>query len=220
VLEAMVALVVPPRCLVCGAPVGPGRGLCGGCTAELPWLADTCERCALPPPCGPPCPAQRAAFARAWAPLAFEGPARSLVHALKFRGRTAAAPVMAAQIAANLPPQLIEAAHMLVPAPTDPRRRRSRGFDHARLLASALAERTRLPSLDALSHHGAAKQVGRSRRERRRGPQIAPTRRVSGTVVVVDDVHTTGATLDACARALAAAGASRVIAVTYARTLG
>ena len=162
----------------------------------------------------------RAAFAAAWAPLAFEGPARALVHALKFRGRTAAARVMAVQIAANLPAALLGEATALVPVPTASERRRERGFDHAHLLARALASRTRLLVLDALSQDGRAKQVGRGRADRRRGPVVEPRRPVEGPVLLVDDVHTTGATLDACARALRAAGAPRVVGVTYARTLG
>jgi predicted amidophosphoribosyltransferase len=204
VLAALVDLIAPPACLACRRP---GRGLCAACRDELPWLCDCCERCGLPRPCGPPCPAARAAFERAWAPLAFEGPARALVHALKFRGHGAAARLMAAQMAANAP--ALEGTLVAVPG---------RG-DHADRLARELARRTDLPLLRALAG-GAGRQVGKGRAERRKGPRVEARRALSGPVTLVDDVHTTGATLDACARALRAAGATRVAAVTYARTLG
>lgn len=220
-LHALLAVIAPPRCAACAAPVASGRRLCRGCQAGLPWLLGVrCPRCALPAPCGPPCPAANAAFSGAWSPLAFEGSARALVHALKFRGRTATADVMAAQIAANAPRGLLDRHAMLVPAPTHPQRRRERGFDQAALLARALGRRTLLPSLGALRRHGpATRQLGATRAERAGNVHVTAVRRARGRVILVDDVHTTGATLDACARALLAAGAEEVLAVAYARTL-
>jgi ComF family protein len=220
-LAHLLALIAPPHCAACAAPTGAGRRLCRECHGQLPWLrGPVCGRCALPVPCGPPCPAQHAAFAAAWSPVAFEGPARALVHALKFAGRTAAADVMAAQIAANAPPGLLDREATLVAVPTHPRRRRERGFDQAQLLARALARRTGLPLRAALSRDGpATRQVGADRAHRRSGVRVAVRRPTLGRVVLVDDVHTTGATLEACARALRAAGAGKVVAVAYARTL-
>lgn len=218
VLRSLLSLVVPPTCLACADPAdGP---LCRACRTALPWLRECCPRCALPRPCGPPCPAAAAPFGRAWAPLAFDGPARSLVHALKFRGALAAADAMAAQIAANAPPGLL-ADGTLVPVPADPARRRRRGFDHAGLLARALARRARLPLSRCLSRPQAGeRQLGRDRAGRLRGPgEVVARNPPAGTLVLVDDVHTTGATLTVCALALRAAGAERVIAATYARTL-
>jgi ComF family protein len=220
-LAHLLALIAPPRCAACAAPTGAGRRLCRECHGRLPWLrGPVCGRCALPVPCGPPCPAERAAFSSAWSPVAFEGPARALVHALKFHGRTAAAELMAAHIAANAPPAVLAPAVTLVPAPTHPQRRRERGFDQAQLLARALARRTGLPALAALSRQGpATRQLGAGRAQRRSGIRVAVRHAVAGPVVLIDDVHTTGATLDACAGALRRAGAGEVVAVAYARTL-
>jgi ComF family protein len=220
-LAQLLALIAPPRCAACAAPTGAGRRLCRECHGQLPWLRGAvCGRCALPVPCGPPCPAQRAAFASAWSPVAFEGPARALVHALKFHGRTAAAELMAVHIVANAPPGVLGSAATLVPAPTHPQRRRERGFDQAQLLARALARRTGLPVRAALSRDGpATRQVGAGRAQRRSSVRVAVRGSVAGRVVLVDDVHTTGATLNACARALRVAGAGEVVAVAYARTL-
>jgi ComF family protein len=149
-----------------------------------------------------------------------EGAARALVHALMSRGALAAADLMAAQIAANAPAGLLAGA--VVPVPADPGRRRRRGFDHAELLARALARRTRLPVSRCLVRApGGERQLGRSRAQRLRTPggAIAVRRAAPGRVLLVDDVHTTGATLAACARALREAGARNVGVVTYARTL-
>jgi ComF family protein len=219
----LVALLVPPGCLACRCALPrAGDRLCVDCSRALPWLREGCRRCGLPEHRGKRCPAARASFPRAWAPLAYQGVARKLVAALKFRGALAAADLMAAHIAANLPPDLRAAPAVLVPVPPVGRRRRRRGFDQARVLGAALARRTERPLVECLvrTDH-AARQVGASRRERR-----APGRlqiRVRGSppplAILVDDVHTTGATLDACARALAAEGTTVVAAITYARTL-
>ena len=154
--------------------------------------------------------------------MAHAGPARALVHALKFRGALGLAGMMAAQVAANAPPGLLAPACVLVPVPAHPLRLRPRGVDHAGTLATALAARTGLPVVRCLVRRGApARQLGAARDERLAGGRLAI--RVRGAAptdaVLVDDVHTTGATLDACARALRQAGASRVRAVAYARAL-
>jgi predicted amidophosphoribosyltransferase len=142
------------------------------------------------------------------------------VHALKFSGRTALADVMAAQIVANAPPGLLEHGAALVPAPTHPQRRRTRGFDQAQVLARAIGRRSGLPVVRALERDGPVRtQMGAGRGARRRGIAVSAVRAVPPHVVIVDDVHTTGATLDVCARALKDGGARWVGAITYVRTL-
>ena len=223
-LARLVALVVPPVCLACRvAPTAAHELLCAPCRRALPWLVEPrCERCALPAPCAP-CPARRAAYAAAWSPVAYAGPARDLVIALKARGALPAARLMAAQLAAGAPGHLLADA-TLVPVPAHPVRRRARGHDQAEHLASALARRTGLPVARCLRRHGgaaAARQVGASRGARlTHGRHAISVRgRPPALVALVDDVHTTGATLEACARALRAAGSDRVVALAYARTL-
>jgi predicted amidophosphoribosyltransferase len=221
--DELLALLVPPACLACRCSLArAGDPLCPSCRRALPWLPEPrCPRCALPSPCGP-CPAAGASFDEAWAPLAHDGSARALVVALKFRGRLPVADLMAGQIAALAPAGLLASGTVLVPVPADPRRRRARGFDQAERLARALARRTGLPGQAALRRSGSdARQVGASRAAR-----LAPGRLgvvASGAAparaVLVDDVHTTGATLRACAAALRRTGAERVDCVTYARTL-
>jgi predicted amidophosphoribosyltransferase len=196
--------------------------MCAGCLGALPWLrGHRCPRCALPCHRGG-CPAARAAFDRAWAPLAYRGSARDLVRALKFHAALPAAELMASQLAANLPADLRSAPLTLVPVPAHPGRRRRRGYDPTALLAAGLAARMAAPLSACLRRTDRARrQVGAGRGLRRRAGRIAVAvaGRAPPAAMLVDDVHTTGATLEACARALKARGCARVVAVTYARTL-
>lgn len=161
-----------------------------------------------------------------WAPVSYEGPARALVSALKFRGAAGLAAPMAAQIVARAPPQLLHPGAALVPVPLHPSRARRRGFNQAERIAAAIASRTALEVADCLCRRGpaTARQVGRGRSERLAGiagaVELRPGSRPSAEVVVVDDVVTTGATLSACAAALRSAGAHPIGALAYARTPG
>lgn len=217
----MLDLLVPPLCVACRRPAARGLALCEPCRATLPWLGPgVCARCALPRPCGR-CPPR--AFAAAWAPLAYDGPVPALVLALKDRGALRVARVMAAQMVATAPPGLWDGA--LVPVPADPLRRRRRGVDHAARLARELARRTDLPVAPVLARARPSPRHARlPRSERLRadpaGVAVRTGRAVlPRTAILVDDVHTTGATLQACALALKGSGVTRVVAVSYARTL-
>jgi predicted amidophosphoribosyltransferase len=155
---------------------------------------------------------------RAWSSAPHEGVARGLVAALKFRRLLPVADLMADRI------QWLAPAHMLsgaiVPVPPAPSRLRRRGFDPAGELAAALAERLGAPLEACLARRGGRRQVGRRRAERLgQPPRIHVAGTVPRSVLLVDDVLTTGATMSACAQALRAAGAARVVAVTFARRL-
>ena len=211
-ISRALALVAPPFCWGCGDDAGRSEPLCSSCRAELTWLGEE--------------PLVIAGDVEAWAPLAYEGPARALVRGLKFRGAAGLAAPLAAQIVAGAPPRLLVAGTVLVPVPLHPARARRRGFNQAERLATAIGRRTGLPVSDCLRRHGAAgaRQVGRGRAERLAGIgggiAVRPGARAPSRAVLVDDVVTTGATLAACAAALRGAAAVEVRAVSDARTPG
>jgi len=221
-LDELIALAVPPRCAVCGAPGGRASGvLCAACRRALPWLGERCcPRCALPlPHARGRCPAAAAAFETAWAAVAYEGRARQALIALKFSAARPLADVMAAQIAAGAP---LDRQATLVAVPAHPQRRRARGFDPAELIAAALARRSGLPLVRALRRgRTRSRQLGASRDARRDPANVdfGARGRAPAEVLLVDDVHTTGATLEACAQVLRRAGCRRITVVTWARTL-
>ncbi len=199
----LVSLLAPPLCAACRHPATSGAVLCTACRGRLERLG----------PVSVPL-----AGLSVWAPVSYVGPARAVVRRLKFDGGTALAGYMAANIAANAPDGLL--AHPLVPVPSHVRRRRTRGFCHALLLAQALPERAGLPVLELLERVGGSRrQVGRPRSQRlRTPPRFAASQGDGGPVTLVDDVITTGATLGACARALREVGCSCEGALAYART--
>ena len=201
-------LLAPPLCWGCHSPVRRDEALCPTCRGMLQRLA--------PEPVW-------LSHVRVWAPLAYSGPTRDLVGALKFRGALGVADAMAAQIAANAPTGWLDG-RTLVPVPLHPKRLRSRGYNQAAAIAGRLRRRTGLEVVDCLARTGPAlTQVGRHRAERKVGPAGAIQPRESAVpmrVMLVDDVVTTGATLAACRAALVAAGSTQVDAVVFARTLG
>ncbi|HEV7770046.1 MAG TPA: phosphoribosyltransferase family protein [Solirubrobacterales bacterium] len=204
-LHAVAAGLVPPLCAACGRPCRPESTLCNRCgrrlAAAVPLLGP-----------GPP------GLDRAWSSAPHEDVARGLVAALKFRRLLPVAGLMAERI------QWLAPAHMLsgtvVPVPTAPARLRQRGFDPAAEIAAALAERLDTPLDPCLFRRGSSRQVGRRRAERiGHPPQIGARAKAPPSVLLIDDVLTTGATLTACAQALRSSGAKRVVAVTFTRRL-
>jgi ComF family protein len=200
------ALLAPSMCWSCQGPARRREALCGSCRARLCFLPS--ESVVL-------------SGVRVHAPVGYEGPARAMVAALKFRAALGVAETMAALAVASAPGELLRG--VLVPVPLHPARRRKRGFNQAAVLAEAIARRTGLPLNDCLRRRGPGPpQVGRGRRARLAGPAgtFGALPPVPHSALIVDDVVTTGATLAACAAALREAGSGEVAALVFARTPG
>jgi ComF family protein len=215
-------LIVPPRCAGCGRR---DTWLCPSCRAELPRLPDrSCRVCAAPVAgavhrCAE-CYRDPPPVARVHAALRHDGVARQLVLGLKYRrGKHLVQPLV--DLIAPITPDDVD---VLVPVPLHERRLRERGFNQSELLAVELARRTARPVAgDALARvRETSSQAGLSpgeRVENVRGAFAASARLDGRSVLLVDDVCTTGATLYACARALKRSGAATVQAVVATRAV-
>jgi predicted amidophosphoribosyltransferase len=204
-LQAIASGLVPPLCAACGRSCRPGAAICTRCSRRL--------AAASPLRDGAP-----AGLDGAWSSAPHEGAARDLVAALKFRRLLPVADLIAGRIHWLAPASLLSGE--IVPVPAAPLRAARRGFDPAAEIAAALAELTAMPLRPCLVRSGGGRQVGRRRGERiGHPPHVRARGEVPRSVLLVDDVLTTGATLSACARALRSVGSVRVAAVTFTRRL-
>jgi predicted amidophosphoribosyltransferase len=152
----------------------------------------------------------------AWsAAFAYEGVARELVARVKYRGVHAVTGWLAGAMVTLVAPPVPA---LVTWAPTTTARRRARGFDHAELLARAVARILGRPARGVLVRERGEAQTGRPAAERRIGPEFRVRGRLPRSVLVVDDVATTGATVAAAAHALRRQGVDRVVVLTAART--
>lgn len=204
-LQAAAAAIVPPLCAACGRTCRPEATLCTRCSRRLAE-ADPLGGSGAP------------GLDRSWSSAPHEGVARDLVAALKFRRLLPVADLIADRIHWLAPSAILSGT--IVSVPTAPLRSALRGFDPAAEIAAALAERTELPLEACLARRGGGRQVGKRRAQRIGHPPVIQARgKVPRSVLLIDDVLTTGATLSSCARALRAAGAIRVVAITFTRRL-
>ena len=211
-------LVFGGTCFVCR---GAARGtLCELCDADLPRLPGSlCPRCALESPSGAVCGrclAHPPHYDATLAAFAYRFPADVLVHALKFRGELALGPYLASLLSEKISPQSVDC---ILAVPLSGERLRERGYNQSVEIARHLGARL---ALDACTRErDAPPQAGLDREARRRNVRGAfrCKRSFAGErVAVVDDVMTTGATLDELARELKAAGAASVVNWVVCRT--
>lgn len=232
---AVLDIVLPPLCMACREPVSaPGR-LCGPCWGQADFIAPPqCATCGLPfdYDLGPgavcaPCAAAPPAFDRARAVLRYGDVARRLVAGFKYADRTHLAVWLAAWLA-RAGAALLDDADLLVPVPLHRRRLVVRRFNQSAMLARALSKAcgAAAPVGALVRHRATPAQAGLDRARRARnvaGAFRVPAGERAGLagrrVVLVDDVLTTGATAQACARVLRRAGAARIDVLTLARVV-
>jgi ComF family protein len=232
--RAALDIALPTLCVACREPVA-GEGVCASCWAKLSFIAPPyCARLGLPfvyDP-GPGILSMQAiadppAYQRARAAVRYDEVARTLVHQLKYHDRTDLAPAMGRWMA-RAGRELLDEADLLVPVPLHWRRAFSRRFNQSGALARAIQRNSGVAvSRDALRRvRPTEHQVGLSRAERAANVQgafqVPPERRAEihgRRVILIDDVLTSGATADACARALLRAKAAQVDVLVFARVV-
>jgi ComF family protein len=231
--DRLLHVLLPAPCLACGRPLpaaGTDLGLCAVCRARLRSPVAACAACALPLPgllpegwCCAACREHPPAFDRLLALWSYEEPLDAVILALKFRRLDYLGRHLGEAAAARWGEE-IAGADLVVPVPLHWRRQLARGYNQAERIARAVARRTGLPLVSALARRrGTPPQSSLGREERqtnlrgafriRRAARIQERR-----IVLIDDVATTGATLDAAASVLKKNGAAAVIAMVAGRT--
>lgn len=231
-VKSLLEYLLPACCLLCGA-ASPKQLLCAGCEQDLPRITESCKRCALPATLGAArlcagCLRNQPAWDRAIAALVFEYPVDHLVRHFKFHKDMSCGQLLADELARSVS-QILNAhaltpeekPDLLIPVPLHFLRRCWRGFNQAELLATALQRSSGIPMqrnlLRRISHTPAQSGLDRKARQRNLRDAFQCPSLHGIHVALVDDVLTTGATLQECTKVLKRAGASRVSVWVAAR---
>ncbi len=217
----------PPICILCGSR-GDGLDLCAGCRADLPWNKTACPRCgkalSIATLCDS-CQQHSPFYDRIVTAFVYQAPVDHLLRTLKFHDRLAHARLLGELLAGCLATRADPLPEMVIPMPLHHTRLRARGYSQAMELARPLARRLGLPIVSGVCHRVRATTAQtsldmRARRDNVRGAFAVTGRdRIVGRrVAIVDDVVTTGQTVNELARVLCQAGAREVEVWAVART--
>jgi ComF family protein len=219
-------LLFPPWCLGCGKE---GSYLCESCRRQLPFVVPpVCPRCGRPRADGAPCPgciAAQSAIDGIRAPFLFNGVIRRTIHELKYRNLRSAVPLLAVFLDDYLRDNPLPG-DALVPVPIHRKRERERGYNQSSLLCHEINRRYGLPVIDnclirrTYTPPQARTSSLASRLENVTGAFTCEDERVRGRrIILLDDVSTSGATLNSCAAVLKSAGAASVWGLVLALEL-
>lgn len=219
-------LLYPPVCMVCGKLLTEKTGVCPACFKKLRWIeGPRCMICGKPIPradeeCCPDCSREKRAFDGGTGVFPYRNCIRRAVLDLKNNGKKENAAFLGACMAVSVRPLLSYwQPRCVVPIPLEPKKLRSRGYNQAELLADEVGRFLQLPVKKDLLYrkNGSQEQKTLRRFARKRNTQgVFCVRRggVPESILLVDDIYTTGNTLDAAARELKRAGAGKVYFVT------
>jgi len=235
-LSAAFQFFLPPQCLCCGKFLEEGQqGFCSNCLSEIRWIEPPfCSICGTPfisaeienHPCGA-CLIHRKYFTMARALAAFEGSLQEAIHRWKYEGKTHLTPFFAEWMAEGLNRYWgLDSLDLLIPVPLHPQRLRERGFNQALLLTRELSRRTGIRYLQTIlkKKKPTLPQANLSGVEREKGLKgvfdVTGKEELLGkSILLVDDVYTTGATVDECSKVLLKGGAEKVSVLTLAHAL-
>ena len=220
VYEPLVRALFPERCPGCRESTS--AGFCAECAESFARVSEPCARCGLPMPVAA-CPRRLHTWhvSAVVAPFVYCAPLDRYVRQLKFTGARKLGRALALLLALHVAPEA-RAIDALLPMPLHPQRLRERGYNQATEIARALAGLRRLPLLQGARQRASPPQTtldARARYANSVGAFAAPPQLEGRRIAIVDDVITTGASVNALAEALLAAGASHVEAWAVARTL-
>lgn len=221
-LELAISLFAPHKCLVCD---NEGPVVCSACmTLEIPDVPSRCYRCLQATKDFTTCKScrSRSKLGHVWVRSLYEGISSRLVLSFKYeRARVAYAPIAKAlaETVPLLPPDTV-----VIGVPTATGRIRQRGYDHTKLIVGEFATATGLVWTTPVVRSGQTHQFGSTcqvrRKQLERAFQVVSPSEVNGrNIILVDDVVTTGATIETLAQVLKAAGAKRVDAVIFAQKI-
>jgi ComF family protein len=222
IVEGLLNIIALPDCGLCGAAAA---ALCEGCQNSIcDDQVSVCYRCNAHSPSGQTCKTCRrtSRLQAVWNVGFYEAELKLLISNFKFDSQRHYAGPLAQMLIERVPYSVLQEKPAIVPLPTASHRVRQRGFDQACLLAQEFARQSKLEYQPWLRRIAGDRQLGASRQQRQvqalKQFGVYPSRVVKGsTVILVDDVMTTGATLEAAARVLKSSGVKRVYAVVLAR---
>jgi ComF family protein len=228
-LQQLLDLIFPPQCGGCRSS---GSVLCSSCVTQfMPIHPPLCQHCNSPlTPYGncQSCHYHRLGLSGLRVAYIYKDPLRTCIHSLKYQGNARLASPLGLLLAKAYHASNIQA-DLIIPVPLHPERQQQRGYNQAYLLAKACAQAVGVPLNTSLLQRRRATQAQAQLRSHERyanvaeafycSSSIATKRLENRIVVIIDDVSTTGATLEACAAPLFAAGASEVWGLVLARPL-